>query len=149
MANGRSRFNVLGAMNFVTKRVETVTNVAYITSTQVAEALEKLAQNYIKPIKVILDNAAYQRCAFVKETALRLGIELIYLPTYSPNLNLIERVWKLVKSKILSAAYYETFDNFCKNISECVHSLHTKYASEMSTRITQKFHIVDTKNAIN
>jgi transposase len=45
------------------------------------------------PVSVILDNARYQRCALVQAVAQELGIELLYLPTYSPNLNLIERFW--------------------------------------------------------
>ena len=104
-SSGRKRFNVLGALNFVTKKIETITNDSYITSVQVVEMLEKLAREYSKRITIILDNARYQHCDFVKENAARLGITLIFLPTYSPNLNLIERVWKLVKSKILAGAY--------------------------------------------
>jgi len=148
-ACGRQRFNVLGALNFVTKKMEVVVNTTYITSTEVIEMLEKLSREYVdKPIKIILDNAKYQRCKAVSEVAERLGIELIFLPTYSPNLNLIERVWKFLKSQVLNSAYHETFDNFCCNIEECVTSLHTKFESEMTTLITQKFHIVSRKNII-
>jgi transposase len=149
-ACGRQRFNVLGALDFVNKRVETVVNTTYITSTQVNEMLEKLAQRYVgKPLKIILDNAKYQRCSAVTETAKRLNIELIFLPTYSPNLNLIERVWKLVKSEVLNSAYHETFECFSHKIENCIGSLHTKFATQMATLITQKFHIIDTKNIIS
>jgi transposase len=46
------------------------------------------------PITLVLDNAHYQKCALVQALARGLGIELLYLPAYSPNLNLIERFWK-------------------------------------------------------
>jgi hypothetical protein len=60
-ASGRQRFNVLGALDYVNKKVETVVNTTYITSTQVNEMLEKLAQKHVgKPLKIILDNAKYQ-----------------------------------------------------------------------------------------
>jgi hypothetical protein len=49
------------------------------------------------PITIVLDNARYQRCPRVLEHAASLGIELLFLPPYSPNLNLIERLWKSVK----------------------------------------------------
>ena len=49
-------------------------------------------------ITLIMDNARYQRCELVREQSRRLDIELLFLPAYSPNLNLIERLWKLVKS---------------------------------------------------
>jgi transposase len=142
-ASGRKRYNVLGALNFVSKRIETITNDTYITSMQVVALLEKLADLYTKPIKVILDNARYQKCAFVTERAAELGIELVFLPTYSPNLNLIERVWKIVKSKVLNSAYYETFANFCDNIFVCVDTLHEKYSDQMASSVTQNFHIIE------
>lgn len=142
-ASGRKRYNVLGALNFISKKIETVSNDSYITSTQVIEMLEKLAQSFIKPIKIILDNARYQHCAAVIEKAAELGIELVFLPTYSPNLNLIERIWKIVKSKVLNSAYYETFGGFCNNIFECVDTLHEKYAAEMASSVTQNFQIIE------
>ena len=148
-ACGRKRFNILGALNIVTKKVETIVNTTYITSTEVIAMLEKLARDYAKkPIKIILDNAKYQRCKAVIEAAERLGIELVFLPTYSPNLNLIERVWKLVKSRVLSGTYHETFEIFCRTIEDCIDFLHTELASKMDTLITQKFWIVNESDII-
>lgn len=149
-ACGRKRFNVLGALNFVTKKVETIVNATYITSTEVIAMLEKLARDYVgKPIKIILDNARYQRCKTVIEAAERLGVELVFLPTYSPNLNLIERVWKLVKSRVLSGSYHETFEAFCQAIGGCIDSLHTELALKMKTLISQKFWIVNESDIIS
>jgi transposase len=149
-ASGRQRFNVLGALNFVTKKVETIVNTTYITSTEVIAILEKLARDYAgKPIKIVLDNARYQRCKAVFEAAQRLGIELVFLPTYSPNLNLIERVWKLVKSRVLSGSYHQTFEIFCRTIQECVESLHSSLAPEMNSLITHKFRIVNELDVIS
>jgi transposase len=48
----------------------------------------------------------------------KLGIELLYLPSYSPNLNLIERLWKWVKKKCLYGKYYENFTDFQQSIFE-------------------------------
>jgi transposase len=143
-ASGRQRYNVLGALNFATKKMETVCNDTYITSVQVVELLEKLHRSFARPIHIVLDNAPYQTCKYVKENAARLGITLHYLPSYSPNLNLIERAWKLVKSKVLNSAYFETFDMFCKNISSCVDGLHIRNAEEMATLITANFHLFST-----
>ena len=142
-SSGRKRFNVLGALNFVTKKIETITNDSYITSVQVVEMLENLARKYSKHITVILDNARYQHCDFVKQHAERLGITLIFLPTYSPNLNLIERVWKLVKSKILAGAYYDNFRLFSSKIQTCVSGLHIKSKDELATLVTGNFQIIN------
>jgi hypothetical protein len=65
--------------------------------------LRKLSTRYAGlPLTLVLDNARYQRCALVQELAKGLRIELLFLPAYSPNLNLIERPWKFVKKKCLS-----------------------------------------------
>ena len=62
----------------------------------VCELLGKLAQeNLTTPIPLVLDNAKYQRCILVAELATHLGIELLYLPSYSPNFNIIRRLWKI------------------------------------------------------
>ena len=143
--SGRKRFNVLGALNYVTKKIETVTNTTYITSAQVVEMLEMLAEKYQKPIAVILDNASYQVCKLVRENAERLNINLIFLPTYSPNLNLIERVWKLVKSICLNGEYYEKFSEFTKVIDTCVSEIYVDHKSEMDTLITPDFQIIGEK----
>lgn len=116
--SGRSRYNVLGALNFATKKVETITNDAYITSTEIIALIDKLILNSVGiPIKLILDNAKYQRCKAVIEHATNVGVELVFLPTYSPNLNLIERLWKFVKTEALNAAYHGTFHDFQTNVN--------------------------------
>lgn len=143
-ASGRQRFNVLGALNFATNKMEIITNSVYITSAEIVIMLEKLAALHPgKVINIVLDNARYQRCKFVTEKAETLGINLVFLPTYSPNLNLIERVWKLVKSKVLNATYHETFCNFCRSIESILTDMHTENKAELDTLITEKFHIVD------
>ena len=104
--SGRQRFNVLGALNAITKQLIIITNSTYITSTQVCELLEKIKLQAKLPITIVLDNARYQRCKAVIALAEALGIELLFLPPYSPNLNLIERVWKFTKKECLNSRYY-------------------------------------------
>ena len=118
--SGRKRYNVLGALNFVSKKVSMVANDAYITASEVCDLLKKVAVEYAgKPIYIVLDNARYQKCAIVTELASQLGIHLVYIPPYSPNLNLIERLWKHVKNK-LRTKYYDVFDDFMKKIDSIV-----------------------------
>ena len=141
---GRKRYNVLGALNFVTRKIETISNDSYITSTQVVELLENIASKYInKPIAIIMDNARYQHCKYVINRASELGVQLIFLPTYSPNLNLIERVWKFVKSQILNAKYIETFPDYCSKISNFIETIETEHADRMRSLVTEKFQLFD------
>jgi transposase len=143
-ASGRSRYNVLGALNFVTKKVETITNDSYIRADSVIALIDKLVANSIGiPIKLILDNAAYQRCNLVKDYARNVGVELIFLPTYSPNLNLVERLWKFVKSEVLNAAYHGTFDDFKYAIDDCVSQTDQELKAQMDFLISDKVQLFD------
>ena len=118
--SGRKRYNVLGALNFITKKMTTVTNDTYITALEICELLKKVAIEYAGvPIYLILDNARYQKCKIVEQLADQLGIHLTYIPAYSPNLNLIERLWKHVKNK-LRTKYYDQFDIFQDRIDSII-----------------------------
>lgn len=139
-ASGRQRYNVLGALNAVTYELIRVTNDGYINSQSVCELLHQIAKaNLPTPVTLVLDNARYQRCRLVQDLASELGIELLFLPPYSPNLNLIERLWKFVKKETLNSRRHETFADFQKTIDECLDRLHTDHASKIATLLTHKF----------
>ena len=111
--SGRQRFNVLGALNAITHEMIAITNTGYINAYSVCELLIRITQKCGDlPVTIVLDNARYQKCKLVQETSKLFGIELLYLPAYSPNLNLIERLWKFVKKKCLYSTYYPDFDSF-------------------------------------
>ncbi len=142
--SGRKRFNVLGALNAITHEVILVTNDSYITAIQICELLQKLADLGLSiPITLVLDNARYQKCRVVQDLAKSLEIELLYLPTYSPNLNLIERLWKFVKKKCLYGKYYEDFTQFSSAISECLNDAHLQHKKELDSLLTLRFQHFD------
>jgi transposase len=141
--SGRKRYNVLGALNFVSKKMTTVTNDTYITSCQVIELLCDIALEYAgKPIRLVFDNASYQKCYLVQHTAAVLGIEFVYIPPYSPNLNLIERLWKFVKAE-LRTKYYDDFNVFKKRIDEIVSSTDKDNKMHIDSLITDKVQLFD------
>jgi transposase len=136
---GRQRFNVLGAINAFTHKLITVTNDSYINAQSVCELLRKLAQEHLTtPITIVLDNAKYQKCILVAELAAQLKIELLYLPSYSPNLNIIERLWKYVKKSCLNGKYYENFAIFTAGILKCLNSL-PEHEDELDTLLALNF----------
>lgn len=138
--SGRQRFNVLGALNAVTKEVLTITNETYINSESVCLLLAKIAAHYAgKPITIFLDNARYQRCQLVQEYAAALGITLAFLPSYSPHLNLIERYWRFVRKTCLYSKYYEHFADFKNAISQLIDTAHIQHASALETLLTWNF----------
>jgi len=132
---------VLGAINAVSKELVLVTNTSYITSIQICEMLVKIAmsRNQAVPITIVLDNARYQRCKLVMTKAEELGIELLFLPPYSPNLNLIERLWKFVKKEVLYGKYYDQFDKFQAAITSCLNQTETRHKKALDSLLTLKF----------
>jgi transposase len=139
-ASGRKRYNVLGALDAVTHRLIRVTNDGYINAESVCALLRAVAEAAVGlPITLVLDNARYQKCALVQGLAASLGIELLYLPGYSPNLNLIERLWRFVRKQSLDSTYYEDFEQFRAAIDGCLDNLSTVHKGEMDTLLTHKF----------
>jgi len=90
-------------------------------------------------ITLVLDNACYQRCALVQSVADTLGIELLYLPAYSPNLNLIERLWKFVKKHCLYSKCYTDFSAFTPAIEDCLVHTQTTHKQALSSLLTLDF----------
>lgn len=85
-------------------------------------------------------NTRYQRYKLVQDLAKELGIELLFLPSYSPNLNLIERLWKSVKKKCLNGKYYQNFDLFQQGILDTLNSIASNDTKkELKTLLNLKF----------
>lgn len=138
--SGRKRFNVLGVLNAITHEIVTITNETYINAESICELLRKLAALQLNiPITIVCDNARYQKCKLVQELADSLKIELLYLPSYSPNLNLIERLWKLVKKQCLYSKYYPEFSEFKLAISNFIDTAHQTHKKELSSLFSLKF----------
>jgi transposase len=111
----------LGAIDAVSRVLTVVCNDTYVNSLTVCELLLKLTIEYPKiKLAVILDNARYQRCSIVEEYAKSLKIDLVFLPAYSPHLNLIERLWKWIKKDCLYGRYYSKFSEFKAAINNSV-----------------------------
>ena len=111
---GRKRLNIIGAINPVSLQ-PTIMLTEENCSAEVIEAfLEevKIQYCYAKTICIILDNAKYQRSSIVQKTASFFNIDLIYLPPYSPNLNVIERLWRYFKKEVMKNRYYEDYKSF-------------------------------------
>lgn len=103
--------------------------------------LRKLSSHYKIPITLVLDNAKYQKCDLVSLLAKELKIELLYLPPYSPNLNLIERLWGYVKREALYCQYYSTFTEFMKAIEDCLKKVNGADKKRMAPLLTWKFQV--------
>ena len=66
-----------------------------------------------------------------------------YLPSYSPNLNPIGRVWRFVEKEVLAARVEGDYGTFTQAIDDCLDGLHNKHASQMATLLTHKFQVFE------
>jgi transposase len=145
--SGRNRYNVLGCINAITHDLITVCNTSYINALSVIELLEKIHEKHkteTLPISIFLDNAKYQHCKIVINKAIELGIELIFLPSYSPNLNIIERLWKWLKKDCLNCKYYDKFDKFMCAINNSLNKVaNAQVQEELDSLLSLNFQLFD------
>jgi transposase len=135
--SGRQRLQGLAALTARTHELFTVENLTSMTAETVCELWPHLAAAHQGlPISVVLDNARYQRCALVQAVAQELESELLYWPTSSPHLNLIERLWRLVKKPCLYSKYDPDSPSFQQAILTCIHQASTTPKEELNRLLT-------------
>jgi transposase len=146
-SHGRNRINVPGAVNAISKEVTTIINTSYITAETVMDFLVQLKGKYSPNlIFLVLDNAGYRHCNAVKNKAEELGITLLFLPPYSPNPNIIERLWKFTEKQILYAKYYDTPDKFHQAVFGFFDTINETVHNELLNLLSLNFQLFDKVN---
>lgn len=139
-ASGRQRFNVLGAWDAVTRTLTTVTNTTVVNTDTMCDLLRAVAsRGLVGPVTLVLDNARYQRNDGVRGVAQELGIELLFLPSYSPNLNRIERLWRYTKRKAIDGKYHASFADFRAAVQCVLDEVETTHAGGLTSLMTLNF----------
>ena len=87
---------------------------------------------------------AIRDAMLVQAYAESIGIQLLFLPSYSPNLNIIERVWKFIKKKALNSRYYETFFDFRMAILKAVEGCNDEWEDELASLLSLNFQTFST-----
>jgi transposase len=138
---GRKRLNLHGALNLEDLEV-VVREDKTINYESTIAMFNQLERKHPKgEIHLIIDNASYYKKKEVQIYAMYSRIVLHFLPAYSPNLNIIERLWRLMHEKILYNEYYVSYLEFkqaCMGFFENI----DQYRGEMSTRLTDSFEII-------
>lgn len=140
---GRERLNLAGALNLESKEAvvlseETINKKVTI---KLIKKLQKLQPH--GKIYMILDNASYYHANLVKDYVKRKRVKLIFLPSYSPNLNIIERLWKFFHQKITYNHYFPEFKQFKKETLKFFRNLN-QYKLELDTLLTDNFQLLPT-----
>lgn len=140
---GRNRFNLLGCVDPSSLDIIHSHSMVYVDAEQTKTFLEKVRmKSGDYPVSIVLDNARYQHCKAVKEKAAELGINLIFLPPYSPNLNIIERLWKYTRRHVLAGKYFDSpakFHDALRHFFEVDYINHKPNLSSLLTLNFQSF----------
>jgi len=142
----RKRFNICGALEIGTRKI--VSKIfKTIDQKAILKMLKKIRSKVPPEIRIclILDGASYHTASSVKRLAKELNIRLVSLPRYSPNLNLIERIWGLLKRKVLANCYYDKYENCKSSILKFLKSINSRcYEKELESLLAEDFQILGT-----
>ena len=140
----RGRVNVIGAVSPYGKDFIYDVSQSSVNQDSIINFLHKIAKKFKGiDVRLVLDNASYHHAAAVKKLASELGITLVFLPVASPNLNIIERLWKFVKTKFLKNQVFIHLDELENVLSDKLKTLRKKYKKELGTLLTTNFQHFD------
>lgn len=140
--SGRKRVNVNAAINGLKPE-----HLVYdITDSINAQSTKRLCQQLLrkhpgKTVYLICDNARYNRNRMLQDWADNQRIEFVFLPPYSPNLNLIERLWRFMRKEVINSCYYDTYSKFRQAIIDFLEDSKS-YKTELRSLLTLNFRTV-------
>ena len=142
--SGRQRVNINGAIELNTLNVVS-RSCKKVNGRSMCDLLRAIRLRHPKARRIclIMDNAPYNKSNRLRDLAKELGIKILYLPPYSPNLNPIERLWKFMKKRVMANRYYPDIETFQRELMLFLRGIR-KHKSELSTLITDNFHVVKT-----
>ena len=141
---GRKRLIIIiGAVNPVTFEPTIMLSEENCCAEVIEAFLTEVKHRYslATAISIILDYARYQRSYLVQEKAKVLGIDLVYLPPYCPNLNLIERLWRYFKKKVMKNKYYAEYSLF-ENAVDTFFQTFNERITDIKSLLNFKFGII-------
>ena len=146
-----ARININGVYSPISQDT-VVSSSKKLDAVSIVNFIKRLERKYTykKKIYLICDNARYYKSRLLREYLPYSKIEMLYLPSYSPNLNLIERLWKLMKKKILYNRYHESYQSFCHSIKKFFLNKSKRRKKELSLLMTENFQLFENywQNAI-
>ncbi len=136
----RTRMNLFGSINLESMQV-TIDSYETIDSHAMDQHFQQLRQKYPKASKIhlILDQGPYNKSKDTKASAQKHGVELHYLPPYSPNLNSIERLWKVMNEHVRNNQFFESAKDFREKIMNFFQTTWPQIADQMTSRINDNF----------
>lgn len=147
--SGRDRININGALNpFEVTDIEIVESDS-VNAQSTQQLYSKLLMKHPeKKIIVISDNARYYKNAVLTQwISGNQRLEQIFLPAYSPNLNLIERLWKFMRRKVINTGFYRTKKEFRYALIHFFEQIHL-YKEDLESLLTLKFNVISSQTLL-
>jgi transposase len=140
----RTRVNLVGAIELGNLGKAQVCEYEKINALTIVDFMSSLRKKYTSTVKIhlILDQAGYHRALDVREAAKKLGIKLHYLPPYSPNLNPIERLWKVMNEYARNNRFFETPKKFRDALTNFFEKTLPDIADSLNSRINDNFQLL-------
>lgn len=142
---GKARVNVLGSLEPATMKLVT-TFPETVNSQTLAEHFVRLRRSYPRnrffTLNIILDQGSYCVSKATQAEATRLNIKLWHLPPYSPNLNLIERAWKVMNEEVRDNVYFPDAKTFTSTIKDFFQTRWRKLSKSLTNRFLDNFQVI-------
>lgn len=141
----RTRLNIMGALNLKSPERPLISEYPTINALNISRffnEIRKVYPDYNQTVNVILDGARYHRAQLVTDWAEVVNIKLHFLPPYSPNLNPIERMWKLMNEHARNNRYFSSTREFRNAISTFFEQTLPDIATQVASRINDNFQIL-------
>ena len=141
----RTRLNIVGAIQLghiseaITSQYET------INAQSIMSFMDKIREQYgTKTVHLILDQSGYNKSLLLPEHAAKLNIKLHFLPPYSPNLNPIERLWKVMNEKVRNNRFFKGAKDFKDAINHFFDDILPDIGNSLDGRINDNFQMLKT-----
>ena len=141
----RTRLNIVGAIRLGHLQDAIAKQYATVNGESIIDFFKLIKEQYTTniPVHLVLDGAGFHRSEVVKTAAKDLGIILHYLPPYSPNLNPIERLWKVMNEYARNNKYFATAKEFRRHIDEFFDDTLPQIGHTLTSRINDNFQTFD------
>lgn len=144
-SGSRTRINLVGAIDLNDIGSALVNRYENVNSDTMQDFITESRQQYPanKTVHIILDGAGYHKAKTFVDLAKKLNIQLHYLPPYSPNLNPIERLWKVMNEHVRNNKYFSSAKEFRQRIDDFFHTTLPQIGSQLKNRINDNFQVLN------
>ena len=141
----RTRLNIIGAIQLGNISEAIASQYETINAESVMNFMDKIRENYgSKTVHLILDQSGYHRSLLIPEYAVKCNIKLHFLPPYSPNLNPIERLWKIMNEQVRNNRFFKGAKDFKEAINCFFSDILPRIENDLNGRINDNFEMLKT-----